>query len=102
LISFRFQGLPAWLAWFAVIAALATALRIGSVFETDGVFASDGVLGFWAGLVAFAAWILAASVTLVEALGRTGGDGGIFGRVRGAVTGAATGAAAGAGVRRND
>ena len=67
------------------------AFRLGSIFTTDGVFAADGVLGFWAGVVAFAAWTLAASITLVESLGRSDG-GGLTGRVRGAVTGAAEGA----------
>jgi Domain of unknown function (DUF4386) len=96
-VTLRFGGLPAWLGWLALVAALATVLRLGSLFTTDGPFAFDGVLGFWAGLVAFAAWTLAASIVLVEALGRPGGLG-ITDRVRGAVSGAAAGATG----RRND
>jgi len=91
LVTLRFGGLPSWLGWLALVAALATALRLGSLFTTDGPFAFDGVLGFWAPLIAFAAWTLAASVVLVEALGRPGGLG-ITDRVRGAVSGAAAGA----------
>jgi hypothetical protein len=90
-LSLRNKALPGWLGWTALVAAVLTAFRLGSIFTTDGVFAADGVLGFWAGVVAFAAWTLAASITLVESLGRPDG-GGITGRVRGAVTGAAEGA----------
>ncbi len=92
LLSLRFGALPAWLGWLALVAAVATAFGIGSAFATDGAFAFKGVLGWWAGLVAFAAWFLAASVTLVEALGRPPGSSGIFGRVRGVVEGATAGA----------
>lgn len=100
LLSLRLQALPAWLGWTALLVAILTALRLGSIFTTEGVFGPDGVLGFWAGLIGFAAWTLAASITLVESLWRPDG-GGITGRVRGAVTGAASGAAAGASGRRN-
>jgi len=91
-LSLREKALPGWLGWTALVAALLVAFGIGSIFSTDGVFAADGVLGFWAGLVAFAAWILAASITLVEALGHPGTPG-VFGRVRGAVEGATEGVA---------
>jgi hypothetical protein len=55
---------PEWLGWLAALAALAYALRVGTLFTTEGVFAADGLLGLWAPVVAAAAWIFVASVVL--------------------------------------
>ncbi len=55
---------PQWLGWLAVIAALAYALRVGTLFTTEGAFAADGVLGLWVPVIAAAGWILVASVLL--------------------------------------
>lgn len=61
---------PAWLGRLAAIAAAVYALRVGTLFTTDGVFAADGVLGLWAPVAAAAAWIAAASLNLVRDLRR--------------------------------
>ena len=55
---------PRWLGWLAVIAALAYALRVGTLFTTEGAFAADGVLGLWVPVAAAAAWILIGSGVL--------------------------------------
>ncbi len=55
---------PEWLGWLATIAALLYALRVGTLFTTDGPFAADGVLGLWVPVAAAAAWIFVASVVL--------------------------------------
>jgi hypothetical protein len=55
---------PEWLGWLAAIAAGAYALRVGTLFTTEGPFAADGVLGLYVPVSAFAAWTLVASVAL--------------------------------------
>jgi hypothetical protein len=55
---------PRWLGLLAVIAALAYALRVGTLFTTEGAFAADGVLGLWVPVIAAAAWIFAGSLVL--------------------------------------
>lgn len=55
---------PEWLGWLAAIAAGAYALRVGTLFTTEGAFAADGVLGLYVPVTAFAAWTLVASVML--------------------------------------
>lgn len=55
---------PEWLGWLAAIAALLYALRVGTLFTTDGPFAADGVLGLWVPVAAAAGWIFLASVVL--------------------------------------
>jgi hypothetical protein len=57
---------PEWLGWLAVIAALAYALRVGTLFTTAGAFAADGVLGLWVPVIAVAGWIVVASVVLTR------------------------------------
>ena len=44
--------------------APATALRIGTLFTTEGPFASDGLLGLYVPVGALGAWILVASGVL--------------------------------------
>jgi hypothetical protein len=61
--------LPAWLGWLGLLTALFNALGIGAVYTDHGVFAADGVLGFFAGFLLFLLWILLASITLVRRLG---------------------------------
>jgi hypothetical protein len=56
---------PEWLGWLAAIAAPAYALRVGTLFTTEGAFAADGLLGLWVPVIAFAAWTLVASVVLM-------------------------------------
>ncbi len=55
---------PDWLGWLAAIAAPAYALRVGTLFTTEGPFAADGVLGLYLPVIAIASWILIASVML--------------------------------------
>jgi hypothetical protein len=61
---------PRWLGWLAGAAALAYALRVGTLFTVDGAFAADGVLGFWIPVIAIAAWIAIASIVLAFELRR--------------------------------
>jgi hypothetical protein len=62
---------PRWLGRFAVVAALAYALRVGTLFTTEGAFAADGVLGLWVPVIAVAGWIAIASVVLALSLRAT-------------------------------
>jgi hypothetical protein len=55
---------PRWLGWLAALAALACALRVGTLFTTEGVFTGGGALGFWAPVVAYVGWVGAGSVVL--------------------------------------
>jgi hypothetical protein len=55
---------PEWLGWLAVLAAVAYALRVGTLFTTEGAFAADGVLGLWVPVVAAAGWLAVGSVVL--------------------------------------
>lgn len=55
---------PAWVGRLALAAALAYALRVGTLFTTEGPFAADGVLGLYVPVGAVAAWILVASAVL--------------------------------------
>jgi hypothetical protein len=64
---------PQWLGWLAAIAAPAYALRIGTLFTTEGIFAADGVLGLYVPVVALAGWILLASVAFALRVRRTQG-----------------------------
>jgi hypothetical protein len=70
---------PAWLGWLAVIAALAYALRIGTLFTTEGPFAADGVLGLWVPVIAAAGWIVIGSVVLTHRARRATDPGDLFG-----------------------
>ena len=55
---------PEWLGWLATIAALAYALRVGTLFTTEGAFAADGLLGLWVPVITVATWIVLASAVL--------------------------------------
>lgn len=56
---------PRWLGWLAVVAAPLYALRLGTIFTTDGPFATDGVLGILVPAGALACWVFVASIALV-------------------------------------
>lgn len=73
---------PAWLGRLAAVAAAVYALRVGTLFTTDGAFAADGVLGLWAPVAAAAAWIVAASLSLVRDLSRAQAGALLSGRQR--------------------
>jgi hypothetical protein len=55
---------PRWLGWAAALAAVEVALRVGTLFTTDGPFTAGGTLGFWTPVIAYAGWFLVASVVL--------------------------------------
>lgn len=55
---------PRWVGVLALPAALGYALRVGTLFTTEGAFAADGVLGLWVPVAAVAAWITLASLVL--------------------------------------
>lgn len=57
---------PEWLGWLAALAAVAYALRIGTLFTTEGAFAADGALGLYVPVIAFAGWTFLASVVLAR------------------------------------
>jgi hypothetical protein len=59
---------PGWVGRLAILAAAAYALRVGTLFGTDGVFAADGVLGLWVPVAAVAGWVFVASVALAARL----------------------------------
>ena len=61
--------LPAWLGWLGLVTALFNLLGISAVYTDNGVFAADGVLGFFIGFLLFLIWILAASIVLYRRLG---------------------------------
>lgn len=70
---------PRWIGRLAAIAAPLYLLRLGTLFTTQGSFAADGVLGLYAPVVAFAGWILLASLVLLgrpRAVGEEAGGGG--------------------------
>jgi hypothetical protein len=65
---------PRWIGRLALAAAAAYALRVGTLFTSDGPFASDGVLGLWIPVIAVAGWVGVASVALTLALRRPEGS----------------------------
>jgi hypothetical protein len=66
---------PQWLGWLAAVAAPAYALRVGTLFTTDGVFAADGILGIYVPVIAVGAWTVLASVVLARSVTlRSDGD----------------------------
>ncbi len=78
---------PDWLGWTAAGVAIASALRLGSVFTTEGPFrAVEGVLGFWVPVISFLAWTLVASIALATSVHRASEPGGLFGPVSGVLT----------------
>lgn len=69
---------PAWLGWLAAIAAPAYALRAGSLFTIEGVFAADGALGLYVPVIAFASWTFLGSVVLARDISRASGPEELF------------------------
>jgi hypothetical protein len=61
---------PEWLGWLAAIAAVLYALRVGTLFTTEGAFAADGVLGLWVPVIAAAGWLFVGSIVLALKLRR--------------------------------
>jgi hypothetical protein len=61
--------LPSWLGWLGLVTALFSLIGVSPVYTDSGVFAADGVLGLFIGLVLFFVWSLAASIVLYRKLG---------------------------------
>ncbi len=61
---------PRWLGHAGLAAAVAYLMRTGGMFTDQGVWAADGILGFWVPIVALQGWIFVASVTLWLAVRR--------------------------------
>jgi hypothetical protein len=55
---------PRWVGWLAAVAAAGYALRVGTLFTTDGPFAADGVLGLYVPVTGVAVWVVVASSVL--------------------------------------
>jgi hypothetical protein len=70
---------PEWLGWLAIIAGLAYALRVGTLFTTEGPFAADGVLGLWVPVIAAGSWIVVGSVVLTLKVRRVSEPSELFG-----------------------
>jgi hypothetical protein len=64
--------LPAWMGWLGLVTALFNLLGISAVYTDSGVFAADGLLGFFAGFALFLIWTLLASILLYRRLGEDG------------------------------
>ena len=78
---------PDWLGWAAAGVAVAEALRVGSLFTTEGPFrAVEGAFGFWVPVSAFALWTLIASISLATSVRNSPEPGGLFGPVSGAIS----------------
>lgn len=67
----RFGILPEWLGWLGFAAAFFNAIGIGAAFTDHGVFAADGLLGFFVGFILFLLWFLLASIMLTRRLGES-------------------------------
>ena len=57
------------MGWLGLVTALFNLLGISAVYTDSGVFAADGVLGFFAGFALFLIWILLAGILLYRKLG---------------------------------
>jgi hypothetical protein len=51
-----------WAGRLALVAAALYLLRLGTLFTVKGPFAADGLLGLWVPVIAFAGWIVVASL----------------------------------------
>jgi hypothetical protein len=71
---------PRWLGWLAAIAAPVYALRVGTLFTTEGPFAADGVLGLYLPVATIAAVTLLASALLTLEVSRISEPGELFRR----------------------
>lgn len=67
-VSLRAGGLPRWLGWLAVIAAIASVFGFVTPYAQSGIFnPATGALGFYAHYIAFVVWLLLASSALTIA-----------------------------------
>ncbi len=67
-VSLRAGGLPRWLGWLAVLAAVASVFGFVTPYAESGIFnPATGALGFYAHYVVFVIWLLPASAALTIA-----------------------------------
>jgi hypothetical protein len=65
----RYRALsPTWVGSLAALASAAYALRLGTLFTTEGPFAADGLLGLYVPVGALLAWLLVSSGALVRTI----------------------------------
>jgi hypothetical protein len=69
IVGYRFKAVPAPVAGFSALAALAQPLALGVGITDTGVFASDGFLGLWFPVITFAIAVLTLSFSLTRAAG---------------------------------
>jgi hypothetical protein len=60
-------GLPKWIGWLSIVAALSAAIGVVTGFSTHGIFAADGAFGFWVRYGVFVVWTAIVSAYLVAA-----------------------------------
>ena len=71
-ISLRAGGLPKWLGWLAILAAIASVFGVVTPYAQSGIFnPATGGLGFYAHYVAFVVWLFLASLSLALAQRRS-------------------------------
>jgi hypothetical protein len=70
---------PAWVGWLGALVAPVYALRVGTLFTTEGPFAADGVLGLYVPVGAIAGWLALASVVLTVRVRRASEPAELFG-----------------------
>jgi hypothetical protein len=73
-VALRHGAFSRSLGWLLVLAALAQPFAVGTMLTDSGVFAGDGVLGFFLPIAAFGVAILATSGALVQRAGEPSAD----------------------------
>ncbi len=72
-VSIRYGGLPSWLGYLAILAAVVSVFGFVTPYATTGVFnAANGAIGFYGHYAAFVIWVLLASIAMVLGQHRQG------------------------------
>ncbi len=66
-VGFRHGGMPGWVNWCSVIAAVGALPAYGAALTESGAFAGDGLLGLFVPVVTFAIGVIALSIALMRA-----------------------------------
>ena len=64
-LAFWDGALPSWMGGLSLLAAITSAIGVVTIFSTDGIFAADGALGFWARYAVFVGWTAIASIGML-------------------------------------
>ncbi len=76
-VSLRTGGLPRWLGWLAVLAAVASVFGFVTPYAQSGIFnPATGAIGFYAHYAAFVVWVFLASAAMTLAQRRRTREGG--------------------------